>query len=383
MGANKNAKRAAFVHLFFNVIGTVVWLSVFCIIKAIFPLDILNDPASHMSIAVLHSVFNILCTILLLPMSQLLEKLVIKLIPDSKKEEDFVENMFVCSTHDDILFFTNFGKVYSLKGYYIPEAQRTARGRAAINLIQLSEGERVAAMIPAKEGLDGYIALATKNGLVKKTALTEFANIRKTGKIAISINEGDELVGVQFTTGQDELIIASEEGKCIRFSETDVRATGRDTQGVRGIELNEDDRLVDMAVIRPGCEILTISSTGYGKRSDIEDYRLQNRGGKGIRAGIFNDKTGKLVNLKLIEEGQDVMLIADSGIIIRIKSEEISKIGRSTQGVRIMRLTEGKIATVALAPHEDDELPEDADGALIAEGEAAPAEATEAPAQEE
>jgi len=299
------------------------------------------------------------------------------------KEEDFVENMFVCSTHDDILFFTNFGKVYSLKGYYIPEAQRTARGRAAINLIQLSEGERVAAMIPAKEGLDGYIALATKNGLVKKTALTEFANIRKTGKIAISINEGDELVGVQFTTGQDELIIASEEGKCIRFSETDVRATGRDTQGVRGIELNEDDRLVDMAVIRPGCEILTISSTGYGKRSDIEDYRLQNRGGKGIRAGIFNDKTGKLVNLKLIEEGQDVMLIADSGIIIRIKSEEISKIGRSTQGVRIMRLTEGKIATVALAPHEDDELPEDADGALNAEGEAAPVEATEAPAQEE
>ncbi len=277
------------------------------------------------------------------------------------KEEDFVENMFVCSTHDDILFFTNFGRVYSLKGYYIPEAQRTARGRAAINLIQISEGERVAAMIPFKEGTEGFIALATKNGLIKKTALSEFANIRKTGKIAISIVEGDELVGVQFTSGDDELIIASEEGKCIRFSEKDVRPTGRDTQGVRGIELNEGDRLVDMAVIRPGCEIITVSTTGYGKRSDIEDYRLQNRGGKGVKAGIFNEKTGKLVNLKLITPNDDVMLIADTGIIIRIRSEEISKIGRTTQGVRIMRLGEGKIATVAIAPHEDEEKPEGED----------------------
>ncbi|MBQ9709847.1 MAG: DNA gyrase subunit A, partial [Clostridia bacterium] len=296
------------------------------------------------------------------------------------KEEDFVENMFICSTHDDILFFTNFGKVYSLKGYYIPEAQRTARGRAAINLIQLAEGERVAAMIPFKEGTEGYIALATKNGLVKKTALTEFANIRKTGKIAISINEGDELVGVQFTSGTDELIIASEEGKCIRFSESDVRATGRDTQGVRGIELNEGDRLVDMAVIREGCEVLTISSNGFGKRSEIEDYRLQNRGGKGIRAGIFNDKTGNLVNLKLIEPGQDIMLIADTGVVIRIRSEEVSTIGRSTQGVRIMKLGEGKIATVALAPREDDE--EFPEGEEVTSAEAEATNGEEAPVAE-
>ena len=270
------------------------------------------------------------------------------------KEEDFVENMFVCSSHDDILFFTNFGKVYSLKGYYIPEAQRSARGRAAINLIQLSEGERVAAMIPAKEGTEGYIALATRKGLIKKTALSEFANIRKTGKIAISIVEGDELVGAQFTSGDDEFIIASEEGKCIRFSERDVRATGRDTQGVRAIELNDNDRLVDMSVIHPGCEIITVSTLGYGKRSDIDDYRLQSRGGKGIKAGVFNDKTGNLVNLKLVTPNEDVMLIADNGVIIRIRADEISKISRATQGVRIMKLGEGKIATVALAPHEED-----------------------------
>ncbi|MBQ9480912.1 MAG: DNA gyrase subunit A [Clostridia bacterium] len=282
------------------------------------------------------------------------------------KEEDFVENMFVCSTHDDILFFTNFGKVYSLKGYYIPEAQRTARGRAAINLIQLDEGERVAAMIPLKEGTEGFIALATKNGLIKKTALEEFANIRKTGKIAINIVDGDELMGVQFTSGDDELIVASEEGKCVRFSEKDVRPTGRGTQGVRAIELNAGDRLVDLAVIRAGCEVITVSSNGYGKRSDIDDYRLQSRGGKGVKAGIFNEKTGNLVNLKLITPEDDVMLIADNGVIIRIRSEEISKIGRSTQGVRIMKVGEGKIATVALAPHEDEEPEgEEADGAEV------------------
>ena len=285
------------------------------------------------------------------------------------KEEDFVENMFICSTHDDILFFTNFGKVYSLKGYYIPEAQRTARGRAAVNLIQISEGERVAAMIPFKEGTEGYIALATKNGLIKKTALSEFANIRKSGKIAISIVDGDELVGAQFTTGQDEFIVASEEGKCIRFSENDVRPTGRDTQGVRAIELDDDDKLVDMAVIHPGCEIITVSTLGYGKRSDIDDYRLQNRGGKGIKAGIFNEKTGKLVNLKLVTPDEDVMLIADNGVIIRIKAEEISKISRSTQGVRIMKLGEGKIATVAIAPREDED-PEGIDGEFVDAGEA-------------
>ncbi len=270
------------------------------------------------------------------------------------KDEDFIENMFVSSTHDDVLFFTNKGKVYSIKGYEIPEAQRTARGRAIVNLIQLGEGEKVQAVVPLKEGTEGYIAMATERGLIKKTALSEFASIRKVGKIAISIVEGDQLISVQLTGGEDEIIMASREGKCIRFSEKDVRPMGRDTQGVKSINLGEDDKLVDMAVIKPDCEIITITENGYGKRSDIEDYRLQQRAGKGIKAGVFNEKTGKLVNLKLVHEDEDVMIIADSGIIIRIAAKDISKIGRDTQGVRVMKLSEGKVAVVAVTPHGEE-----------------------------
>ena len=278
------------------------------------------------------------------------------------KEEDFIENMFVSSTHDDILFFTNKGKVYSIKGYEIPEAQRTARGRAIVNLIQLGENEKVQAVVPLKEGTEGFIAMATKRGLIKKTALTEFASIRKVGKIAISIVEGDELISVQLTSGEDEIIMASHEGKCIRFSEKDVRPMGRDTQGVRSMNLGADDRLVDMAVIKPDCEVITITENGYGKRSDIEDYRLQQRAGKGIKAGIFNEKTGKLVNLKLVHEDEDVMIIADSGIIIRVAAKDISKIGRNTQGVRVMKLGEGKVAVVAVTPHGEEKEEEDEEG---------------------
>ncbi len=279
------------------------------------------------------------------------------------KEEDFIENMFVSSTHDDILFFTNKGKVYSIKGYEIPEAQRAARGRAIVNLIQLGENEKVQAVVPLKEGTEGFIAMATKRGLIKKTALTEFASIRKVGKIAISIVEGDELISVQLTSGEDEIIMASHEGKCIRFSEKDVRPMGRDTQGVRSMNLGADDRLVDMAVIKPDCEVITITENGYGKRSDIEDYRLQQRAGKGIKAGIFNEKTGKLVNLKLVHEDEDVMIIADSGIIIRVAAKDISKIGRNTQGVRVMKLGEGKVAVVAVTPHGEEKEEEDEEGA--------------------
>ena len=279
------------------------------------------------------------------------------------KEEDFIENMFVSSTHDDILFFTNRGKVYSIKGYEIPEAQRTARGRAIVNLIQLGENEKVQAVVPLKEGTVGYIAMATKRGLIKKTALTEFASIRKVGKIAISIVEGDELISVQLTGGHDEIIMASREGKCIRFNEEDVRPMGRGAQGVRSMNLGADDRLVDMAVIKPECEVITITENGYGKRSDIEDYRLQQRAGKGIKAGVFNEKTGKLVNLKLVGEDEDVMIIADSGIIIRVAAKDISKIGRNTQGVRVMKLGEGKVAVVAVTPHGEEKEEEGEEGA--------------------
>ena len=269
------------------------------------------------------------------------------------KEEDFVENMFVTSTHDDILFFTDKGKVYSLKGYYIPEAQRIARGRAIVNLLQLSENEKVCAMLPLVADAEGYIVLATKNGLIKKTALSEFASIRKVGKIAISLVEGDELIGAALTGGDDEILIASYEGKCIRFSEHDIRAMGRDTQGVKSMELNDGDRVVDMAVIKPGLEVFTMTENGYGKRSDIEDYRLQSRAGKGVKAGTFNAKTGKLVSLKLISGDEDIMIITADGTIIKVYASEISKIGRDTQGVKVMRTDESAVSKIALAPHEE------------------------------
>ena len=271
------------------------------------------------------------------------------------KEEDFVDNMFVTSTHDDILFFTDKGKVYSMKGYMIPEGQRTARGRAIVNLLQLTENEKVRAMIPLKAGTEGYIVMATQNGLIKKTSLTEFANIRKVGKIAISIVEGDELISVQLSNGENEIIIASHEGKCIRFNESDVRAMGRDTQGVKSMTLNKGDYVVDMAVIKDNCEVITMTENGYGKRSDLEDYRMQSRGGKGVKAGVFNTKTGKLASLKLIAEDEDIMIITSNGTIIRVAGADISKIGRDTQGVRIMRIDDSTVSKIAITPKGEED----------------------------
>lgn len=276
------------------------------------------------------------------------------------KDEDFVENMFVTCTHDDLMFFTNFGRVYRIKAYEVPEAERTARGRAIVNLLQLQPEEKVNAIIPVLENSEktGYLMLATKGGLVKRTPFTEFESIRKVGKIAISLAEGDELISVQILENDDEILLASSSGKCIRFPATSVRPTGRTSMGVRSIRLDGDDKVVDMAVIRAGAtqEVLTISENGYGKRTDIDEYRLQSRAGKGTLAGKFNEVTGKLVNLKLINPQDDVMIIADNGIIIRIKAEEISKISRNTKGVRIMRMKgEGSVVCVAVAPPEPDD----------------------------
>ena len=274
------------------------------------------------------------------------------------REEDFVENMFITNTHDDLLFFSNKGKVYCIKGYEVPEAERTARGRAIVNLLQLDNGEKVTAVIPRKENSEGNLFMATKNGLVKKTNLAEFQSIRKTGKIAISLLDGDELIGVDMTSGSDEILMASHEGKCIRFNEEDVRPMGREAQGVRSMKLDGDDYVVDMAVVREGLEVLTVSENGFGKRSDIEDYRLQSRAGKGIKAGVFNAKTGKLVNLKLINPENDVMLIANNGVVIRVRANDISKIGRDTLGVRIMKFKgEAQVVCVSESPVE----PEDVD----------------------
>ena len=271
------------------------------------------------------------------------------------REEDFVEKMFVTNTHDDLLFFTNRGKVYCIKGYEIPEAERTARGRAIVNILQLENGEKVTAVIPRKEDSTGNLIMATRQGLIKKTALEEFESIRKSGKIAISLTEDDELIGVDMTTGYDEILMASHEGKCIRFSEEEVRAMGRDTMGVRSMKLDEGDYVVDMAIARNGVEVLTISENGFGKRSDLVDYRLQSRAGKGIKAGTFNEKTGKLVNLKLIDPENDIMLIADNGIVIRVRAKEISKIGRDTMGVRVMKFKgDAKVVCVSESPSSEE-----------------------------
>lgn len=281
------------------------------------------------------------------------------------REEDFVEKMFVTNTHDDLLFFTNRGKVYCIKGYEIPEAERTARGRAIVNILQLENGEKVTAVIPRKEDSTGNLIMATRQGLIKKTALEEFESIRKSGKIAISLTEDDELIGVDMTTGYDEILMASHEGKCIRFSEEEVRAMGRDTMGVRSMKLDEGDYVVDMAIARNGVEVLTISENGFGKRSDLVDYRLQSRAGKGIKAGTFNEKTGKLVNLKLIDPENDIMLIADNGIVIRVRAKEISKIGRDTMGVRVMKFKgDAKVVCASESPSSEDiEEGEEGEGA--------------------
>lgn len=339
------------------------------------------------------------------------------------KDEDFVENMFVCSTHDDLLFFSSLGKVYRIRAFEVPEATKGAtRGRAIVNLIQVSNGERITAVIPRKERIgeeleteidengnevvtdenvvaeavsendessettekstDGYIMMATKFGLIKKTALSEFDSIRKSGKIAISLLPGDELISVQLTNGDDQVLIGTHEGKCIRFSENDVRAMGRDTQGVRSIDLDDGDYVIDMTKVQPDDTIITITSNGYGKRSSIEEYRLQSRAGKGIRAGIFNEKTGYLVGIKPVREGEDIMMISSTGIAIRTSVDEISLISRSTQGVKVMRLDGASIATIAITPHEDEEEAaegEDSeiDGGEVADGEAADGETTE------
>lgn len=278
-------------------------------------------------------------------------------IAHKTKEEDFVEKIYITSTHDSMLCFSNFGRVYTLMGYEIPEAQKQAKGRAIINLLQLSAEERITTIIPVTErNPDGYLMMATKQGLIKKTHISEFERINKNGKIAIKLNDDDELISVHYTTGHDDIIMASSLGKCIRFNESTVRKMGRDTMGVKSMKLTPDDYIVDMAVVLENHDTITISENGYGKRTDIDEYRVQGRAGSGIKAGVFNEVTGRLVNLKQVTLDNDIMIIADDGTIIRVKAKEISKIGRNTKGVRIMKLKDGaKIVSVVASPSEEDE----------------------------
>ena len=305
------------------------------------------------------------------------------------KDEDYVEKMFIASTHDDILLFSSKGKVYSIKGYEIPEANRTARGRAVVNIVQLDPGEKIATVLPKKEDGNGYIVLATRKGLIKKTTTDEYSRIMKNGKIAIHLQDEDEIISVQFTTGDNELIVASRSGKCIRFHESNIRAMGRTAQGVKAMKLSEDDALVDMLVINPDLDIFTLTTKGYGKRSSVEDYRLQGRAGKGIKAGIFNDKTGELVALKLVGDDNDIMIITTGGTIIRMHADSITKIGRNTRGVKVMNVKDSEVATVDITERDDEaevEEPEETElsAEALAEAQAAAnePEAVEETAQE-
>lgn len=272
------------------------------------------------------------------------------------KDEDFVKKMFVCNTHDDLLFFSNAGKAYSLKAFMIPEATKTAKGRAMVNVLPLAEGERITAFLPVKDYSEkGYIVMSTRNGLIRKSELEEFEVVRSNGKIAITLNEGDELIEVERTSGNDDILMASHNGKCIRFNEQDVRKTGRGSQGVRSMKLDDGDYIVDMAIVREGEKVITISENGFGKRTDPSEFRIQSRAGKGIKAGNFNEKTGLLVNMKLVGEDDDIIIIADNGTMIRIRADQVSEIGRNTRGVTIMKLRQGaKVVAMALTPHDEE-----------------------------
>ena len=278
------------------------------------------------------------------------------------KEEDYAEIMRVVNTHAEIMFFTNRGRVYSLKCYQIPEAGRTARGTAVVNLLQISGGEKVTAVVPLPREDDGHeynLVMATHGGMIKKTALSEFRNLRKNGLIAIVLKEDDNLVGVELTRGEDDLILGTRGGMCIRFNEAHIRLMGRNSMGVKSIRLDENDEVIDMCPAEEGAQVLAITSLGYGKRTELSEYREQGRNGKGIRAMNLTEKTGDLAALLLVQPEEDILLITDDGTIIRTPVADIRLCGRNTQGVRIMKLQEGsRVIGVARADKEE-ELNED------------------------
>ena len=284
------------------------------------------------------------------------------------REEDYAEQIFVTSTHADLLFFTTRGRMFKLTCYEIPEAGRTAKGTAIVNLLQLDGGEKVTTVIPVDEDQGGNLVMATKNGLIKKTALSEFRNLRASGLIAVTLREDDELIGVTLTDGSRELLLGTRQGMSIRFHEDDVRTMGRTAMGVRSIDLAPGDEVVSMSAVQEDCEVLTISENGYGKRTPEAEYRVQSRGGKGIKAMQLTDKTGPLSALMLVREDEDVMLISDDGTIIRMAVADISTQSRSTQGVRLMRLADSSrvvaVTTTEKIEETDEEASADASAAL-------------------
>ena len=265
------------------------------------------------------------------------------------KEDDFVKQIFTASTHDTILFFSNKGKLYRLRGYEIPESGRTARGTAIVNLLSLDSGEKISTIIPIQNFAEGkYLLFATRSGLIKKTSLKEYNSARKTGLLAITLKDDDELIDVRLTDGEDNVVLVTKQGMCITFSEKDVRPMGRVSQGVIGIRLDEEDSVIGMESIIQGNKstLLAITENGFGKRTELDEYRVQTRGGKGVITYKITPKTGTIVGVKIVNEEDDVMLITDTGTIIRLNVAEISVLGRSTQGVTLMRTNEGKVVSI-------------------------------------
>ena len=274
------------------------------------------------------------------------------------RDEDFVENLFVTSTHNYILFFTNKGKVYRLKAYQIPESGRTGRGTAIVNLLQIDPGEKITAVIPVREYQEGdYLLMATKQGQVKKTSIMEYENIRVSGLIAIGLREDDDLITVKATSGDQEVILGTRLGQGIRFKESDVRPTGRTSMGVRGIHLNDDDEVIGMDLITEGDQLLVVTENGLGKRTNLSEFNVQNRGGKGVKLYRFTSKTGHIIGIKVINEEEEVLLITSEGIIIRLRVKEISIQGRITQGVKLINLADD-VKVVCFAQVVEEEIEE-------------------------
>ncbi|MBO5487900.1 MAG: DNA gyrase subunit A [Eubacterium sp.] len=278
-------------------------------------------------------------------------------------EEDYIEDLFMATTHHYLMFFTNKGRVYRMKAYEIPEASRTSRGTAIVNLLQLMPEEKISAVISIKEYNDNeYLFMATKNGIVKKTAITEYANIRKTGLQAINLREDDELIEVKVTDNEKDIFLVTKHGQCIRFKETDVRPTGRASIGVRGMNLGYDDEVVAMQMNTQGQNLLLVSEYGMGKRTDIDEFAVQHRGGKGVKCYKITEKTGNVVGAKGVKDGKEIMLITNEGIIIRISVDGISQLGRVTSGVKLMNLDSTKNVKVAsIAKVRDENTPADSE----------------------
>ena len=274
------------------------------------------------------------------------------------REEDFVKQIFTASTHDTILFFSNQGKVYRLRGYEVPEAGRTAKGTAIVNLLSLNGGEKISAVIPISNFAEGkYLLMATQNGLIKKTALSEFNNVRKSGLIAINLKEEDALIDVKLTDGEDNVVLVTKKGMSITFDEKDVRPMGRAATGVIGIKLADDDNVIGMESIITGSKatLLSITENGFGKRTELDEYRVQTRGGRGVMTYKVTPKTGNIVGIRIAGDDEDVMLITDTGTIIRLHISEISILGRVTQGVTLMRTNEGKVVSIETISNEEKE----------------------------